>query len=411
MSQRFYLPIPQIFTDLGILAPGWKLYFYETGTTTAKAVFSDTGLSIPLPNPVLTNNEGHLVDGSGNITSIYYADASMYKAILKDENDIEQWTADPCDVNTITLATLSPRPAYYAGITTGSSSAYVLDANPPYTQYTSSDVFELSFHIANVANPTLQYVADGAALNLVKKTGQGTTVGLVAGDVQPGGKYWASNNGSAVEILNPRNLNIYTGTSPILTIAGGVASITNSGASYRIATQGGASSDDLDTINGGDNGEVIIIQSADSTQDVVVKHLTGNIYLNNTQSYNLETTNDRLVLQYNSTDSRWIEVARNKQIRLGAYSALLTVDTIYQAAYDGILMATITSNSNGITRSIVSDANASPTTVLVTQSSDSASGTGTGSVTASIKKGNYYKVTCTGTVNSSIIYFQPFLND
>jgi hypothetical protein len=262
-----------------------------------------------------------------------------------------------------------------------------------------------------VANPTLQYVADGAALNLVKKTGQGTTVGLVAGDVQPGGKYWASNNGSAVEILNPRNLNIYTGTSPILTIAGGVASITNSGASYRIATQGGASSDDLDTINGGDNGEVIIIQSADSTQDVVVKHLTGNIYLNNTQSYNLETTNDRLVLQYNSTDSRWIEVARNKQIRLGAYSALLTVDTIYQAAYDGILMATITSNSNGITRSIVSDANASPTTVLVTQSSDSASGTGTGSVTASIKKGNYYKVTCTGTVNSSIIYFQPFLND
>lgn len=199
-SQRFYLPIPQIFTDQGILAPGWKLYFYETGSTTPKAVYSNTGLSAALPNPVLTNDEGHLIDGSNNITSVYFSDASLYKAILKDENDVEQWTADPCDPFTVSLATLSPRPVYYAGVTTGTSTAYVLDASPPYTSYSSTDTFELTFHTACGATPTLKYVADGVALNLKKYTGVGTKSALAAGDVQ-NQTYLIRNDGTDVMVL------------------------------------------------------------------------------------------------------------------------------------------------------------------------------------------------------------------
>lgn len=201
-SQRFYLPIPQIFTDQGILAPGWKLYFYQTGTTTPLAVYSDVALTVPLPNPVLTNNEGHLIDGSGNVTNIYFSDASLYKAILKDNNDVTQWTADPCDPFSVSLANLSPRPLFYAGITTGTSIAYNLVANPPFISYSSTDTFELTFHVACGNNPTLIYVTGQSALNLKKYTGQGTKINIASGDLQ-NQTYIVRNDGVDVVVLNP----------------------------------------------------------------------------------------------------------------------------------------------------------------------------------------------------------------
>lgn len=200
MSQRFYLPIPQIFTDLGVLAPGWKLYFYQTLTTTPLAVYSDTTLMTALPNPVLTNDEGHLIDGSGNITSIYFSDASLYKAVLKDENDVEKWTADPCDPFTVSIATLSPRPAAFAGTTAGTSTAYTLTANPPFTSYSSNDIFEAAFHVACGVSPTIQYVSGGAALNLKQYDESGLKVALASGDVQAQ-RYWLTNDSTDVVVL------------------------------------------------------------------------------------------------------------------------------------------------------------------------------------------------------------------
>jgi hypothetical protein len=221
-SQRFYLPIPQIFTNLGVLAPGYKLYFYQTGTTTPLAVYSDTGLTSQLPNPVLTNNEGHLIDGSNNITSIYFSDASLYKAILKDSNDIPIWTADPCDPFAVSLSTLNPRPLAYAGTTAGTSSAYTLTANPVYPSYSSNDIFEATFNQANAASPTLQYASTGGALNLKKYNGFGSKIALETGDVQ-NQRYLLTNDGTDAIILNPeiiRNLQVSNSgmlASPIFT--------------------------------------------------------------------------------------------------------------------------------------------------------------------------------------------------
>lgn len=97
------------------------------------------------------------------------------------------------------------------------------------------------------------------------------------------------------------------GASFIKTIASGA--ITADGAGYyRIATEGGASSDDLDTISGTSAGDVIIITPS-SADNVVLKHNTGNIFLFSGSDITLADTNKGIMLFH--------EPVSNKLINLG----------------------------------------------------------------------------------------------
>ena len=68
-----------------------KLYFYQTGTSTPQATYSDSALSVTNTNPVVA-------DSNGLFTGIYLGEAPdfmAYKAILKDSSDVTIWTQDP----------------------------------------------------------------------------------------------------------------------------------------------------------------------------------------------------------------------------------------------------------------------------------------------------------------------------
>lgn len=82
-------------------------------------------------------------------------------------------------------------------------------------------------------------------------------------------------NGSMVTLgtLQPQILKLTHGG--FLTIASGV--ITATASFHYVDTEGGAASDDLDTINGGSTGQILILQSASSSRTVVIKNGTGNI--------------------------------------------------------------------------------------------------------------------------------------
>lgn len=62
-----------------------------------------------------------------------------------------------------------------------------------------------------------------------------------------------------------------------LTIAGGIVTATNS--LHAIDTEADAASDDLDTINGTVNGQMLVVYAADSARTVVLKDGTGNLKL------------------------------------------------------------------------------------------------------------------------------------
>ena len=92
-----------------------------------------------------------------------------------------------------------------------------------------------------------------------------------------------------------------------LTISSGVVTITSS--LHNIDTEASAATDDLDTINGGMDGQRLVISANSSTRTVIVKDLTGNLQINS--DFSMTNQADRLELIYDEATSFWYEVARS----------------------------------------------------------------------------------------------------
>lgn len=91
-----------------------------------------------------------------------------------------------------------------------------------------------------------------------------------------------------------------------LTIASGVLTKVD-GTFLLIDTEGGAGSDDLDTINGGEDGDLLILKAYSSAHQVVCKDGTGNLAL--AGDFTLTDGKDTLTLIYNGT--YWLEISRS----------------------------------------------------------------------------------------------------
>ena len=79
-----------------------------------------------------------------------------------------------------------------------------------------------------------------------------------------------------------------------------------------VGTEGSAATDDLDTINNGSDGDVIILRTiVDASRVVTVKDGTGNIQLAGGADCVLTNRRDCLMLEYNDADSEWWEISRS----------------------------------------------------------------------------------------------------
>lgn len=114
-----------------------------------------------------------------------------------------------------------------------------------------------------------------------------------------GGKWWLSY---VDIIINPPGR--YQGQGAA-TIASGAISIA--GKVNIVDTESAASTDDLDTINGGYIGQEIIVKAANDARTVVMKDGTGN--LNLAGDFSLDNSQDTIKLIW--TGSAWDEVARS----------------------------------------------------------------------------------------------------
>lgn len=88
MSQ-FFLPRAQIADVAGRPYVGALFYFYAAGTSTPLATYSDAALTVPLPQPVVTNAAG--------ILPAVYTPAGLYKVIVTDSSGVIIWTQDGID--------------------------------------------------------------------------------------------------------------------------------------------------------------------------------------------------------------------------------------------------------------------------------------------------------------------------
>lgn len=92
-----------------------------------------------------------------------------------------------------------------------------------------------------------------------------------------------------------------------LTIATGA--VTSVGSYHRVDTEADAASDDLDTINGGADGAILILRAENAARTVVVKDGTGNIQCAGDMS--LDNTQDSITLIYDGTLTAWLELSRS----------------------------------------------------------------------------------------------------
>ena len=90
-----------------------------------------------------------------------------------------------------------------------------------------------------------------------------------------------------------------------LTIASGAITIT--GSRHSIDTESDAATDDLDTINGGSDGDIFIGYANNTTRSVVFKDGTGNLQLEG--DFTCNNAADRILLMSDGTT--WFEISRS----------------------------------------------------------------------------------------------------
>jgi hypothetical protein len=92
--------------------------------------------------------------------------------------------------------------------------------------------------------------------------------------------------------------------SSVLTIASGAITVTQNW--HRVATEGGGATDDLVTINGLANDGAFLLLRPSTSNDIVLKHGTGNISCVSGADITLSDTNTFAILIYDANLTAWI---------------------------------------------------------------------------------------------------------
>lgn len=135
-AKLFYLPFRPALDANGLTISGATLTFYATGTTTPQTVFADSGLSVPLANPVTAN-------AAGVWPAIYLDNTLTYRCVLKDAdgatlNDSDPYLADVADAVTSSLTAVANAAAASASSASSSATAAAASATAAATSATNA---------------------------------------------------------------------------------------------------------------------------------------------------------------------------------------------------------------------------------------------------------------------------------
>lgn len=110
-------PKAQFFDATGAPLVGGKVFTYAAGTTTPLATFTDATALTPNTNPVILDSRGEC--------NLWFSTATSYKVVLKNANDVTQWTVD----NIATYGTIASQNSNNVSITGGTISGITATFN------------------------------------------------------------------------------------------------------------------------------------------------------------------------------------------------------------------------------------------------------------------------------------------
>lgn len=293
----------QEFDNSGLPLTGGLVYTYAAGTTTPKATYTDSTGGTPNANPVVLDSAGR--------AAIWLGDGG-YKFVIKTSAGATISTVDNVGgaVSTAYGSSCEEIATNTAIASTDANKAYIATAAltlSPLAVATAGEGFYFSVYAQGGAvtiDPNGAETINNASTLTVQ---QGASA-LVISD---GDEWWAFYNGPSHD-----GTNSFTGTNSFsgqtnftgkivtpddgeLTIASG--EITATGVFHTVDTEGDAASDNLDTISGGTDGQILVLRTENSARNVILT-TSGNIQV----GCLMETTSDIVVLQYDGTLSKWL---------------------------------------------------------------------------------------------------------
>ncbi len=96
--------------------------------------------------------------------------------------------------------------------------------------------------------------------------------------------------------------------------------ITKTRCYHDVDTESDAETDDLDTISGGAEGDILFIRPENTARTVVVKHNTGNIWNPSGEDITLDDIDDGVLLLYGA-NSKWLVIGGGSASDLAAHIA------------------------------------------------------------------------------------------
>lgn len=229
-----------------------------------------------------------------------YTDASNY------ERAGLRWNSNVFEIGTFAAGTGTVRELHLVpqtSTTGGKIEVAAVDVRPVrlYSANGGTYLEAASVYGSNGSNPQFRISRDYYGLVWGPRSTASATVGLAL----------QNNTDTFVSVTNGNSKTTGGGiafpTVGELTIATGAITVT--GTFHRVDTEADAASDDLDTINGGIDGAVIILRAADSTRTVVVKDGTGNIQC--AGDFSMDNAQDTITLIYSGALTAWLEISRS----------------------------------------------------------------------------------------------------
>lgn len=397
------LPVPKIrFWNAAGTAPlaGGKVYAYAQGTSNPKDTYTDNTGSALNPHPVVLDANGE--------ASIWLS--GFYKIILKDSNDVTQWTVD-----NVSSMPADSSIAYSQWLSNGLTPTYISTASFSVPGDETSR-FHVGRRIKAIVSAGTFYGTIRAASYASSVTT--VTVTLDSGDLDSGlstvyeSVIGASN--TSVPALYSFPISLSTTQRDTFTAVNGWL-LYNSTSGRHQARRGGAFLDIVDT----DSTDVLVNKTLTLPKILTTGAIVdggGDKYLEFVEA--ATPVNYLRVEQANTgagpkisaqgTDANidlQLEAKGTGKVKfvsgcVGALDTSKAKDTAYLAATDVIVTAYVTSdNTDGI--EALTDAANPPTTIIA---KDRCSGTAgqAASVSMIVRKGEYWKVAHTTPVSGTV---------
>ena len=177
-----------------------------------------------------------------------------------------------------------------------------------------SEGMEIRFRAGNANTGATTVNVAGLGVKSIKQ-GDGST-DLTAGDISTDFDTRARYDGTVFRLSNVSDVGNLTvngkfNTTPVTETISSEGAITYSGATIQVNGEGGAA-DVLTTINGGSEGDRVLLRKLNTSGDITVEDGTGNIYLEPNENVQLGSFRAAVELSY--INGEWKQVSRSGQL-------------------------------------------------------------------------------------------------